>query len=195
MLECETLGGESFARAEGPNGAATPLWEMEGCHAGAQECHTTFAGRPGQINNLYAWFEEPFEAGQSPPGWKGRLGWIEKSSDPPRVGMQYTAANRERLFGLILCGGPIGIVWIGGEPGRESSIVASIAPVDKMTSAITETFAQASPGVPEPARLEHRKAPVLGAFFEGRWEPVALTASFSYGVESSSGEIEIRARR
>ena len=192
-IECGTLGGESFARAEGPSNAATPLWEMKQCHSGSRECHTGTTGTLGEINDFYAWLEEAAEPGRPPPGWRGRLGWIDRASS--RVGIQYTTANRERLFDPISCAAPLGTVWVGGEPGRESSIIAAIAPVDTMTSLVTETYAQSAPGVPQPMRLAHHRAAMLGAFLENRWEPVALTASLTYQVESSSGEIEIRAHR
>ena len=192
-IECGTLGGESFARAEGPSSAATPLWEMKQCHAGSQECHTGTAGMLGEINDFYAWLEEALEPGRPAPGWRGRLGWIDRASS--RVGIQYTTANRERLFDPISCAGPMGTVWIGGEPGRDSSIVAAVTPVDTMTPQVTETYAQSAPGVPQPSRLAHHRAATIGAFLENRWEPVALTASITYQVESSSGEIEIRAHR
>jgi hypothetical protein len=192
-IECSVLGGESFARAEGPAAVATPLWELERCTSEAQECHSNQAALLGEVNNLYSWLEEPEERGEPSPGWAGRLGFISRGGDPPGVGIAYTVKNHERMFEPVSCKGPIGIVWIGGESRSRNSFTASIAPVDTMTTELTETLSQTSPGVQAPARLERHAPQGISAFLENHWEPVAVTASFHYEIEGGGHAIEIKA--
>jgi hypothetical protein len=194
LIECPRLGSESFTRVLGPNATATPLWEFGGCSSEGSGCQTG-ATSPGlgEINNLFAWQEEPLEPGGAVPGWAGRLGFVAKETEPRTVGVLYTVANDERLFPLVSCGGPIGNVWIGGGPKSPNSFVSTIGPVDTMTGGFTESLAEGAPGVQAPAGLEHHAPAGLLAFVEGHWEPVAITAVFHYAVEAGNGELEIKA--
>lgn len=190
-IECSALGPESMAQPDGAKRALTPLWELQGCESGGVECHTTTSFALGEINNFYQWFEEPAEPLQSKPGWSGRLGWISRSGG--RVGIEYLANNHEPLFDPISCGGALGMLRIGGDGHKRTSIVATVTPVDVMTGEIEETYAEAEPGVPLPAGLQHRPHAGATAFLEGHWEPIAISAVFRYRVDSGPGTIEIRA--
>jgi hypothetical protein len=194
LIECARLGSESFARVRGPNATATPLWEFGGCSSEGAGCQTgASAVDLGEINNMFAWQEEPAEPGRPAPRWAGRLGYVAKETDPRTVGILYTVANHERLFTPISCGGPIGTVWVGGGPKSRNSFVSTIGPVDTMTSGFTEELAQGPPGVQAPFGLEHHAPAGLLAFLENHWEPVAITAVFHYAVETVGGELEIKA--
>jgi hypothetical protein len=194
-IQCEALGGEDFARAEGPKGLATPLWELQQCGSEGQECHSVTAGVIGEINDVYSWLEEPSEPGRPRPGWTGRLGWVTKTTSPPVVGIEYTTRNRERLFDPVSCRAALGTVWIGGDPAHNSSFISTIAPIDQMTNDFSETFASSAPGVGEPGRLENHYPVRLSAFLESHWEPVAITGTFRYRVEDPPGPLELRATR
>jgi hypothetical protein len=194
-IQCQALGGESFARAEGPKGLATPLWELQECSSEGQECHSLGAAVIGEINDVYAWLEEPAEPAGPRPGWPGRLGWVTRATAPPAVGIEYTTRNRERLFDPISCRGAIGTVWVGGDPAHRSSLISTISPVDRMVGEFSETFGQSAPGVGEPVRFEHRPPAKLTAFLENHREPVAITATFHYSVEAPPGTLELRATR
>jgi hypothetical protein len=194
LIECATLGSESFARVRGPNATATPLWELAGCSSEGSGCQTAATAlAPGEINNLFAWQEEPLEPGGPAPGWAGRLGYLAKATEPRTVGILYTVANDERLFPLISCGGPIGNVWVGGGPKSPDSFVSTIGPVDRMTAGFTEELAEGAPGFQAPAGFEHHAPAGLLAFVENHWEPVAITADLQYSVEAGNGELEIKA--
>jgi hypothetical protein len=195
MIECTRLGSESFARARGPNATATPLWEFGGCSSEGSGCQTgASAISLGEINNLFAWQEEPAEPGRPAPRWGGRLGYVSKETDPRTVGILYTVANHERLFTPVSCDGPIGTVWIGGGPKSRNSFLSTIGPVDTMTSGFTERFAQGGPGVEAAVGLEHHAPAGLLAFLENHWEPVTITAAFHFTcIETASGELEIKA--
>jgi hypothetical protein len=194
LIECTSLGSESFARVRGPNATATPLWEFGGCNSEGSGCQTVATAlAPGEINNLFAWQEEPLEPGGPVPGWAGRLGFVAKETEPRTVGIQYTVANDERLFPLISCGGPIGNVWVGGGPKSPDTFVSTIGPVDTMTGEFTETLAEGAPGVPAPTGLQHHAPVGLQAFVENHWEPVVITAVFHDALEAASGELEIKA--
>jgi hypothetical protein len=194
LIECTRLGSDDFARVWGPNTTATPLWEFGGCGSEGSSCQTgASAFALGEINNLFAWQEEPAEPGRPVPSWAGRLGYVSKQADPRTVGILYTVANHERLFSPISCGGPIGTVWGGGGPKGKNSFASTIGPVDTMTGEFTEKLAQAAPGVQTPVGLEHHAPAGLLAFLENRWESVAIAATFHYAVESASGRLEIKA--
>jgi hypothetical protein len=194
LIECAQIGSESFARVLGPNATATPLWELEGCSSEGSECETgTTALAPAEINNLFAWQEEPLEPGGPVPGWAGHLGYVSKETEPRTVGILYTVANNERLFPLISCAGPIGNVWIGGGPKSPDSFVSTIGPVDTMVGGFSEELAEGAPGVQSPVGLEHHAPAGLLAFVENRWEPIAITVVFHYAVEAGNNELEIKA--
>lgn len=193
MIECSALGPESMAQPDGGRRALTPLWELQGCESGGVECHTTTSFALGEINDFYQWIEEAAEPLLPKPGWSGKLGWISGSAD--RVGIEYLANNREPLFDPISCGGSLGMLRIGGDGHKRTSIVATLSPVDVMTSEIEETYAEAEPGVPLPAGLQHRPHADAMAFVEGHWEAIAISAVFRYRVDSGPGMIEIRALR
>lgn len=194
-IECLGLGPESFGRAKGPSGAATPLWELEGCGSEGQECRSGLASSLGEIDDMYAWLEEPAEQGGPRPGWSGRLGFVSKTDDPPSVGIEFTVSNDERLFDPVSCNGPIGTVWIGGARTGGDSFIGTLTPMDKMSAEFTETYSQSAPGVQTPAKLEGHRARTIMAFLENHWEPVAITASFHLQVEAGRGELEIKAAR
>lgn len=193
-IECTRLGSDDFARVWGPNTTATPLWEFGDCGSEGASCQTgASAFALGEINNLFAWQEEPAEPGRPVPRWSGRLGYVSKETDPRTVGILYTVANHERLFSPVSCGGPIGTVWVGGAPKGKNAFASTIGPVDAMTSEFTERFAQSDRGLQTPAGLEHHARGGLLAFLENRWEPVAIVATFRYAVESAGGSLEIKA--
>jgi hypothetical protein len=194
LIECRSLAAESFARVRGPNGTATPLWELGSCSSEGSSCETGSAAISlGEISNLFAWQEEPADAGGPVPAWVGRLGFVSKKTDPRTVGVLYTVANHERLFAPVSCDGLLGTVWIGGEARSRNSFVSTIGPVDTMSGEFTEVFAEEAPGVQAPGGLEHHAPARLLAFLENRWEPVAITAVFHYKVEAGSGQLEIKA--
>jgi hypothetical protein len=194
LIECTLLGSESFARVRGPNATATPLWELGGCSSEGSGCQTgSSALTLGEINNLFAWQEEPAEPGRPVPGWAGRLGFVAKQTDPRKVGILYTVANHERLFAPVSCSGSIGTVWVGGDARSRNSFVSTIGPVDTMSGGFTEQLAQGGRGLQAPEGLEHHAPARLLAFLENHWEPVAITAMFHYGVEAGTAELEIKA--
>ncbi|MGO9488604.1 MAG: hypothetical protein ACLQBB_06210 [Solirubrobacteraceae bacterium] len=190
-IECSALSEEGETRPDGATGALTPLWELQGCQSEGQECHTTTAALVGEINDVFQWLEEPAEPFTPKPGWTGKLGWITRS--PARVGIEYTADGHERLFDPISCRGPLGVIWVGGEGRRRTSLIATLTPINEMTSEIEESYAETQPGSPSPAKLEHRRAAVAPVFVDGRWEQLAITATFQYRVEPGEPALEIRA--
>lgn len=193
-IECSHLGSESFARVRGPNTTATPLWELEGCSSEGSSCQTGATAHAfGEINDLFAWQEEPLEPGGPIAGWAGRLGFVAKETEPRTVGILYTVANDERLFPLISCGGSIGNLWVGGGPRSPNSFVSTIGPVDTMTSEFTEVLAEGAPGIQAPGGLVHHAPAGLLAFVENSWEPVVISAVFHYAVEAGGSELEIKA--
>ncbi|HXD53145.1 MAG TPA: hypothetical protein VN618_00185 [Solirubrobacteraceae bacterium] len=180
-----------MAQPDGAKRALTPLWELQGCESEGLECHTTTASALGEINDFSQWIEEAAEPLQPKPGWSGKLGWISRSAD--RVGIEYLANNREPLFDPISCGGSMGMLRIGGNGRRRTSLVATVTPVNVMTGEIEETYAEFAPGVPVPSRLERHPPASAMAFVEGHWESIAISAVIRYRVEVGSGAIEVRA--
>lgn len=170
----------------------TPLWEMTGCQSEGQECKTPFA-QAEEITNTFAWGEEAAEEGQPAPGWTVTPGFIEgKGSEAPVVGMAYAPKNDERMFLPIECAGEIGTVWIGGQKKGHDTTIATISPVNTMSTEFTETFAQSAPGIQSPEALEHRKPVYLQAFLENHWERVAIQAELSYPLVKHQ-RIELKA--
>jgi hypothetical protein len=191
LIECSSVGPEGEQRPNGPKGALTPLWELEGCEAEGQECHSFAAALLGEIGTLFQWLEEPVQLGGPTPGWTGRLGWI--SRNPVKVGIQYTANNHERLLDPISCRGSLGIVSIGGDPRQTQAIIATVTPLNTMTSQITETYSQSSPGRPDPSKLEHHGPATAIAFIERTSEQIAISATFRYQLEGGHRQLELRA--
>lgn len=193
-IQCTTLESESHAMAVGPRGARTPLWELDGCTSEGRECDSQLSFHKGEINDLYAWFEEPAEEGDPVPGWEGQLGFVEGKGGPsPVVGLAYTIKNHERLFEPVICLGPIGTVWLGGERKGGNAFIGAISPVDQMTGEFTETLSQSAPGIQNPTKFQGHKPAVIYAFLEDHWEPVAITATFQYLAEEGEADLEIKA--
>lgn len=192
-IECSSSGPATYMRFAGPSSVRTPYWELEGCQSEGQECESNLASTRGEINNFYAWFEEPAEEGGPIPGWDAHLGSITRG-DSPSVGISYTVRNGERAFEPIVCQGTVGTVWLGGtaKDGHDS-FISTITPVNKMTDEFTETFSESAPGVQSPDKLVGRPKEALQALVENRWEPVAISGGFAEHVEGR--ELEIKATR
>ncbi|MGO9490062.1 MAG: hypothetical protein ACLQBB_13680 [Solirubrobacteraceae bacterium] len=200
-IECETMTVASLVTLTGAKTARTPLWEFEGCSSEGQPCKDQEAPEEGEINNDFAWFEEPPTAENEngeivptgpAPGWRGSLGFITRGASPA-VGMDYTVLNDERLFEPVKCEGAIGTVWIGGAKRGRDGIISTIGPLDVMTSKFTETYAESAPGIQSNTRLDGHHSSIE-AFIENHWEPVALNTTLTYGFEEG-GQFEIKAIR
>jgi hypothetical protein len=187
-IECLAAGAEGEMQPFGPTGALTPLWELEGCEAEGQECHTQGAALLGEIDDIFQWLEKPVEVEAPKPGWTGKLGVL--TGPPSGVGVEYTARNNERLLDPIDCRGSIGALRIGG--GKKTSLIATLTPVNTMTSEITETYAESRPGIPYPANLERHDPAVAMAFVGSRWEQIAISGRLVYQMEPGGGQIEVR---
>jgi hypothetical protein len=182
-IECAVLGRESFAVGLYPRGAQTPLWEFYGCTSEGQACSATDAF-PEEINNVYAWEREL---------WTGKLEYISgRGTAEPAVGLAYEVKNHERLFEPVHCNGPIGTVWIGGEPKGHDTFISTIGPVNEMTSTFKQVYSESSPGVASPSKFEGTGKRTLEAFVDNRWEPVAMIATFEYPLGE---DLEIKATR
>lgn len=196
-IECEEMSPVSETDLFGPNGAITPLWKFRECFSEGEArneeeeeegCATQLSSE-GEINTLYLRGKE--ENGGE--GWKGTLGFIaERHGATPVVGMRYQMPERERAFAPIVCHGPIGTVWIGGEKHGGNAFISQIQPVNQMTAMFTETFRESSPGVQDPERFERGHKGVLRAFVNNHWESVAIGATFEYGF-SKGAELELKA--
>jgi hypothetical protein len=133
-------------------------------------------------------------------GWNhpARLGFVEGKGDPsPVVGLGFKADNDEtgepeRFFAPIVCLGPIGTVWIGGEDKGGNGVVGTLTPVNEMNEAYTLTYSESSPGVQTPDKFAHKKPEVLKAFLHNKWEPVAFVAQFTFNVGE---DLELKASR
>jgi hypothetical protein len=189
-VTCSVLVEGSHDIITGPKTSGTPLWDFKGCESEGQECVASHAPEAGEIEDFYAYFEEPGEPGQPAPGWRGKLGFISKPSGT--VGEEYTVLNDERLFPPISCQGDIGTVWIGGDRHGNDSFIGKLEPVNEMTKSFTETYAASAPGDQSPSGFNGHGNAHLEAFLDQHWEPVALEAVFTYGFESEKA-FEIKA--
>lgn len=195
-VECSSPESSGTLRPEGPAAAGTPLWELKGCQSEGRECHSQMAAGLGEITDSYEAEEEPAEAGGPKPGWTGRLGFVTKSAPAPTVGILYTTDNRERLTPAVACAARVGTIWFGGYPQQPSSFIAVVTPIDTMSFQFTETYSESAPGVQSPDRLAGHAPRRLLALIENHWEPLAISATFSYEVEGDGGEgLEIKAVR
>ncbi len=186
-IACERMRHSSVAELIGPSGAGTPRWQFAECGSEGRECATQFE-EEGEIDNILQ--REQEEEGK---GWHPKLGIISGKHEPtPVVGMAYAPVERERLLSPIICEGAIGTIWIGGAPHGPNSVISVIEPVNQMSGAYTETFSQSSPGQETPVRFEDGRKAGLEAFLENRWEPVSMTANFSYTLETP---IELKATK
>jgi hypothetical protein len=191
-IECTELGGRSHAELLGSRGAKTPLWRLHGCTSEGMECKSQEATEAGEIENEYAFFEAPSEEGVLPPGWEGKLGFIEDRGAPsPVVGLSYKIKNDERLFNPVVCRGALGTVWIGGDRKGGDSFIGKVEPVNQMTSELTETLSESSAGIQNPTKFEGKASDVLEAFVENHWEPVAIVATFKYEVEEGAENLKL----
>jgi hypothetical protein len=176
-ISCNTLAVSSELTLTGPQTQRTPLWVFNGCESEGLPCKAAHSPEQGEIENTYAWFEEPAEEGLPVPGWRGQLGFITRGASPV-VGNQYSVLNDERLFEPIVCQSSLGTVWIGGEHNGGD--------------AFSETYAQSAPGTPSVSRLVNHRKVYIEAFFDQHWEPVAITATFTFGFEGGRA-VEIKA--
>jgi hypothetical protein len=191
-IECTEASGRAFATNLLTRG--TPRWQFDGCRSEGLECHSNVAPILGEINNEYAYREAPSEPGQPVPGWIPHLGFIEKSTVSPIVGLSYKVKNLERLFEPIVCKGALGTVWLGGSKVGGNAFISHIAPLDEMSTTFTQTYAQSAPGVQSPTHFQFHSVEGLQAFLENHWEPVALTATFTFQVEEGEAPpLEIKA--
>jgi hypothetical protein len=191
-IRCAGVGNGSRATVGG-NGAQTPFWQFNGCQAEGVECNTGFA-YPEEIVDTYAFYEEPEEPGEPTPGWEGKLGYLSgKGSATPSVGLLFKVKNEERLFEPVVCQGPIGTVWIGGNSAGGNSFMEEVTPVNTMTHSFTETLRESAPGVQAPGNFEGRKPRHLEALVLNHWEPVAIAATFE--DETELGGLELKATR
>lgn len=193
-VECSSPESSGTLRPEGPAAAGAPLWELKGCQSEGRECHSEMAAGLGEITDSYEVEEEPAEAGSPKPGWSGRLGFVTKSNLAPTVGILYTTNDYERLTPAVACTANVGTIWLGGYPRRPSSFIAVVTPLDTMSFQFTETYRESAPGVQSPDRLAGHAPRTLLALIENHWEPLAISATFSYEVEGDAGEgLEIKA--
>jgi hypothetical protein len=185
-ITCSALNEASEIDVKGPKGAGTPLWEFANCESEGRRCEGDHAPRAGEINNFYAWFEEPGEPGEPVPGWTGLFGFVARNGVAPEVGLTYTVLNKERLFEPVKCEGPIGTVWIGGAPKGNDSFASYVEPVNQMSGEFKQRFVESSPGVQQPARfLGQLTKNTTEAFLENHWEPVAISGTFEFGFEGA----------
>lgn len=194
-IECAALGSESFAKLLSARQGRTPLWELLGCESEGRPCQSRLASGETEITNLYAWLEEPAEEGQPAPGWLLTPVIVAPSVPDPKAGWLYTVKNDERMFEPIVCRGLIGTVWLGGSRHGRDSFVSTVEPVDRMSYTYTETFSQGSPGISIPEKVPGHAPVWMEAFVEGRWERVAMTATFDFEAAEGREAIELRAKR
>ncbi len=200
-IECtEGMSEKSHVLIAGKNAEKTPNWKINGCESEGQICETPFAPIAAQINNNYEWGErleneQEEEEGAPTPGWTGKLGFLEgKGGASPIVGIAYTPKNGERLLVPIVCDGDIGTVWIGGYSKGGNTLLASLEPVDQMTTKFTERLKESAPGIQSPTHFQQHRTQTLDAFVENHWEPVALVATMTWEVEEGEEALEIKAK-
>lgn len=192
-IGCTGLGPESRATTEGPDGASTPLWELEGCASSGGVCQSADAAYLGEIDDLAAWLELPLQEGGPIPGWTGQLGFVPGRRHTPEAAIQYTVRNREPLFSPIVCTGLASALRIGGGRRGGDAFTGTIGPVDVTTNAFTETYAESEPGTQAPAKLADHPQRNLWISVDARSQHVAIVGSFQLRVPLGQEPLEIKA--
>jgi hypothetical protein len=192
----ETTNGKKIQCAEGAlegrqqvggHRVTSMLVTFYGCESEGRECLG--------LTNLSNWEENE--------AMEGELVYLAgKGTASPTVGLTLTTEVKgQSLYKTVACDGELGSVSIGGEGGRKTekakgnAALGVVSPVDQMTEAYTQTFAETA-GVqePAPAKGKPKSLQVLESNEEGgTWFQMGLAATFTYVSEAELGPIEIKA--